>query len=198
MVRQMKATQEEQNRIENIAQRVGKAFGYSAHAEITNFSQFKVKWLRTYDSIILSVSDYLCGAPDEVIEDILNVIFNRITEGSQVEYSDKTCAYLTDKKFATKNRRTFLSRNGIEPAKFMTFKGVPVHFYKKNLGDWVGGSSTLMKVIALNPLLKDEDCYVVEEAIKHEYNKIQKGLSTFHRAGETIECDTKALAGYTL
>ena len=63
----------------------------------------------------------------------------------------------------------------------------------------IGFASTLMNTIILNPYLKEFDDKVIENAIAHEYNVIQEGLSMFGKKGEKpVEYDIKALGGFRL
>ena len=57
-----------------------------------------------------------------------------------------------------------------------------------------------MRVITLNPSLKDEDSVLVEEAIKYQYNYIQRGLAVFGMEGEEVEVNEYLLkrSGYVL
>ena len=195
MVRQMKATQQEQARIESIASEVAKTHGYeNVSAELVKFEGFKVQWTRSYKTISFRVSDYLCGAPYEVVKDVLEVILRRI-EGNYTDYSKETCDFFTDKHFSGARRRTFNARNGIEPAKFTTFKGVPVHYYKTP-HHRSGGASTLMKVIAINPLLKAESEEILDNVIRYHYNTMQAGLTTFGREPKRVECNEELIKKY--
>ena len=191
------ATKEEQARFENIAREVGKAHGYTeVNVKIEDFEQFKVKWTRTYRFVNFHVSDYLCGAPDDVVRDIFDVVFFRFTGTEDRKYSASTNKYLTT-KVAGKYRRTYCARNNIEPHKFTEFKGIPIHFAKAPLyAGKVGGASVLMKVIAVNPIYKDEGEEFINAIIKAEYNAIQSGLSNFGIEGEPVEVNNELLKGF--
>ena len=191
------ATQQEKARIGNIAIQVGQAHGYEhISVELEPFSAFKVRWTRSLKTIKFTVSDYLCGAPDSVVADVLNVIFRRI-EGETSSYSEETCAFFTDKHFSGARRRTFNARNGIEPTKFKTFKGVPVHYYK-HPSVKAGGASSLMRVIAINPLLKGEKEEILDNIIRYQYNVLQSGLATFGKEPKQVECNEEVIRNYSL
>lgn len=199
----MKATQEEQAREEerftSIVRDIARTNGYpNVSVEIVDFTDFKVRWARTYDTIRFTVSDYLIGVPDSVFADIMRKIFTRI-DGISVGFSESTNEYLTDAKFANAHRRTYLSRLGAERVKYTSFNGVPVHFSKNPMGR-VGGASVLMKVIVLDPSLKKESEDFVLNAIKCKYNDLQMGLENFGKKGELVQCDRAILreAGYGL
>ena len=190
----------EKARFENIAQAVGRKYGYErVGVEISAFSDFKFKWTRSYKWADFNCSDYLVGAPDEVIEDIFDVVFGRITGENNRPYSSATTDFLTAKKFASAHRKTYLSRHKAESEMFREFHGTHVHFSKNVMNPYsVGYASTLMNTIVLNPLLKREREEVIENAIAHEYNIIQEGLDNFGVKGEPVPCDTEVLKGYDL
>ncbi len=198
MATQKKAT--EQARFENIAKTVGKKYGYDrVSVELSTYADFKMRWTRSYHWIDFQVSDYMIGAPDEVVEDIFECVFSRI-EGTMREYSSATTDYLTANKFAQTHRATYLKRHKAESEMFKEFHGAHVHF-AKNVMDVsrIGFASTLMNTIILNPYLKEFDDEVIENAIAHEYNTIQEGLSMFGKDGEQpVEYDIKALRGFRL
>lgn len=190
----------EKARFENIAQAVGKKYGYDkVSVDITAFSDFKFKWTRSYKWADFTCSDYLVGAPDEVIEGIFDVVFGRITGESNRPYSSATSDFLTAKKFASAHRKSYLSRHKAESQMFREFNGAHVHFSKKSMSPYtLGYASTLMNTIILNPILKDESEEVIQNAIAHEYNVIQEGLDNFGKRGEPVPCDTEALSNYVL
>lgn len=174
------ATKEEQARFENIATDVAKKYGFTTVAvEIIDFDNFKVQWTRTHHDIKFKMSDYLCGAPDEVVADIFDVVCKKFTGEDNAQYSKATSKYLTT-KIAGKYRRTYCARNDIEPHKFTEFNGIPVHYAKKPLPvGKKGGASVLMKVIAVNPIFKGADEGIISEIIKDQYDAIQVGLKAF-------------------
>lgn len=199
----MKATQEEQDRIQNIAQAIGQRFGYdSAHAEFSPLADLKMKWQRSSRYINLEISDYLVGAPDDVLCSLVEGVFKRIRGeyNGSTPYPQNVCEYLTDKKFAPAHRRTFLSRHRIEAKKYTSYLGIPVHLRKIPLGaPMVSGSSTLMKVITLDPAFVEEaESNEVIEVIKAEYNTIQRGLEIFGKTPKFVDCDQGVMEKYHL
>ena len=195
MATQKQAT--EQARFENIAKAVGKKHGYdTVEVEVSNFADFKMKWTRSYHWINFQTSDYLMGAPDNVIEDLFDCIFTRI-EGNHREYSSATANYLTAKKFAQAHRSKYISRHKAEKEMFREYRGTHVHF-AKNVMDVtrIGYASTLMNTIILNPYLKECGDDVIESAIAYEYNVIQDGLEMFGKEGEPVKYNEDALKGF--
>lgn len=190
----------EKARFENIAQEVGKKYGYDrVNVEISAFADFKVRWTRAYKWADLSCSDYLAGAPDEVVEDIFDAIFVRITGAENRPYSTTTMDFLTAEDFASAHRRKYLSRHKAESEMFREFNGVHVHFSKQPMAlHRLGYASTLMNTIILNPVLKDESEEVIQNAIAYEYNVLQDGLSRFGKKEEPVPCDTEVLNNYLL
>ena len=188
----------EKARFENIAKAVGEKYGYDkVSVEITAFSDFKFKWTRSYKWADFNCSDYLVGAPDEVIENIFDVVFSRITCVEPKEYSEVTTKYLTAKKFASKHRKTYLSRHKAESQMFREFHGVPVHISKTDIRQ-VGYASTLMNTIVLNPKVLDESEEFINNVIAFEYNVIQDGLANFGAEPNKVECDEESIREYWL
>ena len=188
----------EKARFENIAQAVGKKYGYDkVSVDISAFSDFKFKWTRSYKWADFQCSDYLMGAPDEVIEDIFDCVFSRIVNFEPRDYSEATTKYLTAKKFASKHRKTYLSRHKVESQMFREFHGVPVHISKMDIRQ-VGYASTLMNTIVLNPRVLEESEDFINNVIAFEYNVIQDGLVAFGGEPKKVECDEESIREYRL
>lgn len=199
----MKATQEEQNRIQNIAQTIGQRFGYdTATAEFRPLADLKMKWQRSSRYIHLEISDYLVGAPDDVLCSLVEGVFKRIRGeyNGSTPYPQNVCDYLTDGKFAPAHRRTFLSRHKVEAKRYTSYQGVPVHLRRIPYGLLkVSGASTLMKVITLDPAFVEEaEPNEVIEVIKAEYNNIQRGLEIFGKTPKFVDCDQGVVEKYHL
>lgn len=93
-----------------IFDRVGRKFGYDEiRARFTPFSDFKVKWRRTYRWIEFDVSDYLDRAPDNVLADLAEAIFTRIS-GKDCDYSETFVRYLNDPVLRADNCKDFIKR----------------------------------------------------------------------------------------
>lgn len=62
--------------LQNLAETIGRTYGYKdMTARFERFADFKMKWTRGYDRMVLEVSDYLRDAPSEVVDGLLrNVI----------------------------------------------------------------------------------------------------------------------------
>ena len=59
---------------------VGQRYGYEdVKAEFAPLKDFKVRWQRSYNWAIFTISDYLDRAPDAVLEDLAEVLFAKIT-----------------------------------------------------------------------------------------------------------------------
>ena len=194
----MKATQEEVKRIESIAKAVATKHGYeNVSAHFVDFTEFKMRWQRTYKSVNFEVSDYLVGAPDDVIEDIFEVVCSKFEGNTDRTYKSSTGKYLCDPHFAGAHRRTFLARKKSVAKKYTTFKGTAVHFSKTPfVMHQLAQSSALMNVIVLNKEFENESEDFILNAIKHEYNKIQSGREMFGQTPKYVEYDRSVIADY--
>ena len=111
------ATFNEKNRtvsdehLTDIFTEVGRRYGYDdVDAEFADLRDFKCRWQRSYTWIRFVISDYLDRAPDEVLHDLAEVLFAKIT-GDDREYSDVFVRYLTDPALSKVNRKDFLKRS---------------------------------------------------------------------------------------
>ena len=90
--------------------RIGKGYGYSqVAAEFMAFNDMKLQWQRGYSWIDFRISDYLCGAPEEVIEDLAKAIFAKLS-GREAKFGETFIRYLTDPQVREKNRTAYLGR----------------------------------------------------------------------------------------
>ena len=90
---------------------VGQRYGYEdVKAEFAPLKDFKVRWQRSYNWAIFTISDYLDRAPDAVLEDLAAVLFAKIT-GENREYGDVFLNYVTDRNLTRTNRKDFLKRS---------------------------------------------------------------------------------------
>lgn len=80
-------------------------------AEFSAFKDFKVRWTRSYRWAEFEVSDYLVGAPVEVMESLADVIFRKIKGDMDAEYSEEFVAWMTSAEFLERNRPTYVARN---------------------------------------------------------------------------------------
>lgn len=97
-------------RLTQIFSRVGMKYGYEdVEAVFSAFSDFKVKWTRTYKWIRFQVSDYLDRAPEQVLEDLATTLFERIS-GREQGYSEAFIRYLNDPELRKTNSKDFIGR----------------------------------------------------------------------------------------
>jgi hypothetical protein len=191
------ATKEEEARFTNIARKVGFKHGFEhVSVDIQDFQEFKVQWTRSYKSCSFRMSDYMCGAPDGVVEDLFETLFQKFEGNDAGGYSARMNEYITDSHFAGQHRKTYLSRKGAENKRFTVFKGTPVYFSKNPLANGkVSGSSVLMNVIILNPKYRNESEEFIESAIRREYNNRQSCLDRFGKVGKCVDYNEAILRG---
>ena len=95
----------------NTVASVAAEHGYKdVKAEFVAFSDFKVKWQRTFEWITFQVSDFMKDAPEEVITNIFEVIFSKM-RGDDVDYNEEAIAYMTGDGFVERNQRTWFERH---------------------------------------------------------------------------------------
>jgi len=101
--------------LNEIAQRYGAEHGFDkVTAKFGEIPEFKIRWLRMGTQIDFEVSDYLEDAPEEVVEDIMSVIYRRMS-GDEADYSYATIEHLTSEKFRKVHAGTYFERRGMIP-----------------------------------------------------------------------------------
>lgn len=164
--------------INELVKPIAKRYGFEkASAEFTAYSDFKVRWTRSYTWIDMTVSDYLKKAPEGVIADVIELLLNKI-KGIEAEYSDRTCEYLTSQEFRDENLKTFLKRKHFtahpeadEIKKILEDEGVDIPDLKIVKGSGYE-SSALFRVLAVP---EDYD----EDKIRERADSIIEGMMMF-------------------
>ena len=80
-------------------------------AEFAPFRDLKIRWVRTYNTIGFTVSDYLEEAPVGVIEDIADGIFSRIFKEEHEGYPERTSEWLCSHGFRVLNQERYIERS---------------------------------------------------------------------------------------
>lgn len=89
---------------------VGKHYGYAnVSADFVAFKQFKVQWQRSYNWISFRISDYMVDAPENVMEDLANSLFEKIS-GQKGQYSSGMRDWVLSDEFSISKRPTFIKR----------------------------------------------------------------------------------------
>lgn len=180
--------------LKEVFNEVGKGYEFEVKkAEFIPFADFKVTWEgnRGTREIKFKVSDYAMNMDKENIEVLAEMMFRRIDNKSvEGEYKDKFNKTILEENFSTMNRPFYIERKKLEKVPFKVYKGVYVHWSKVGMFN-AGFISTLMKVIALNPELKNAPDDIVETVIKMQYNRIQDGILSFGGESKQVEipCD---------
>jgi len=149
--------------------------GYSQETDL------KVAWRRMNGSIDFWVSDYIEEAPEDVLRSLATTIYSRITDDSQVPYSDRALEYLKSDDFVKRNQPIYLGRlDGMTRAEDFRYRNV-LESYERLIGQklvervpnlsigWlplvregtVGHSSALMRSVCLSrrldaPIIESE------------------------------------------
>ena len=184
--------------LKNIFQRVGAKHGYqTVDAEFMAFTDVKVRWQRSYGWIDFRISDYLTKAPADALEGLAKNLFDRL-EGKDTEYSPILKEWLTSQEFIEKNQQNYLERcigyQGTAKGKHKDLNesmkrlqdagligdlpGVYLT-WEDNLCQKMGHCSVLMKAVAINDLLDDENVpdYVLDYCLYRELLHIQIGYN---------------------
>lgn len=176
--------------LSNVAKTVGEKYGFErATAEFVAFADFKVRWTRSYKYVDFTVSDYLKGADEGVLEDLFDIVIRKF-KGLDGEYSERFKGHITAPAFSETHRPTYLGRKRAEKENSTTFHGIPVFFSKRTDSPVAEVASTLMRSIIINSRLKDAPQEVQDAVIAHGYNVIQNGLPSFGLEGQEVECNT--------
>ena len=150
----------------------------NSHIDATwdEFKDFKIKWIRTPDTLHFFVSDYLEDAPDVVVKQIFDNLLGRLFCAEESEYPQETINYLSSEEFRTKNRPKYLSRAyGFQHSNRLTWS--LKRLKKRGLvsGDDIilgfantenaGDASKFMKVAQVSNKLKNADKDVLDYAV---------------------------------
>lgn len=166
----------------DIFEKVGEKYGYVViKTEFIPFSDFKVTWEgdKFRKTISFKISDFAMDMDEKYIRVIAEMMFRRINNSPvEGEYKDDFNKCVLSKNFADKNRPYYIERKKLEKVPFKTIGDVDIHWSKVGLYN-AGYASTLMKVIAINPELKEAPKDVLDTVTKMEYNVIQDGVLNF-------------------
>ncbi len=179
--------------------KVGNDFHFDeVSAEFAPYRDLKVRWCRTMDSISFTVSDYLQGATNGVVEGIARAFFGRIRGEENVEYSEETTACLTSSEFRYLNQEKYIDRSRtigdmsseetgllweayyrlVDAGLIPEVDGLRLFWSKNDSVAKAGQSSCLMKVVIMNRrLLKDNvPSEVLDFCLLHELANIVVGF----------------------
>ena len=195
---------------------VGVRNGYDeVLAEFSPFRDFKIKWTRSYKWIAFEVSDYLCDAPEDVIESLAVSIFSRIRgDGGDdpMTYGDEVCEWITSDEFVRTKQPVFVRRfRGIslstvgdhrdlaESYRRLVDRGLVQMDRDLYLG-WapegssraVGRASVLMKVVVMSQILDSDS--VPDDVFDYcLYTQVAHVGMGFNRKGERRGAEYYAL-----
>jgi len=155
---------------------VGNDFGFgNVTAEYAPFRDLKVRWQRTYDWASFEIADYLEKAPLEVIEGLARTIMGRI-RGEDEDYPEGTIEWLTSHEFRANNQSTYIERSRmiavpvdgddrlqesyarlIDEGLIDEIEDLKLYWSKSEGSNKMGESSCLMRVVIMNPKLREDD-----------------------------------------
>jgi len=182
--------------------RVGSEFGFDpVDAYFTDFRDLKVKWYLTKysSSIVFTVSDYLRGAPEDILEKLATTLCRRIS-GKRARYPKALEKWIVSEEFRRTNRPLYLERctallgsaqgkhrnleDAVARVSEMGIIEVPDDVYiswaqfssRHNLGM----GSVAMRVALISGILDREDVpdYVLDWAVFIQLARIAYGINT--------------------
>lgn len=181
---------------------VGKEHGYdTVTAEFCEFKEFKVKWKRSCGWAEFEVSDYVKGAPAEVLTGLAQTIFSRLAGRCERNYPKAMLDWITSDDFVRSRQPVYLmrARNMTKDAcgEYKDLNGSYqrlidlglVHYDRDLVLTWtrtpnvkrIGYCSVLMKVIVISsvfdsPAIPD---HVADYVLYHELIHLNKGFDPF-------------------
>jgi hypothetical protein len=99
------------SRVDEIFRKVGDKYGYKyITARFEPYSDFKVRWNRSFTRAEFMVSDYLYDAPDNLLEDLAEKLFAQFTSAKRIPYTDELRNYLVSPEFFNGHRDMYIKR----------------------------------------------------------------------------------------
>lgn len=100
-----------QTNLASIFSDVGVKYGYDmVDAKYSAFRDFKCKWSRGYGWVDFKVSDYIKGAPEDVLRALAIAMFDRIAHQQQTPFGTVMLDWLRRPEFLDRKRPKFLKR----------------------------------------------------------------------------------------
>ena len=179
--------------------KVGNDFGFeNVEAEFSAYRGLKVRWCRTINNASFTVSDYLQGAPIEVIEGIARTIFSKIRAEEKTEYPECAKEWLTSDEFRELNQDKYIERNEaiedmenaddsrlwdayyklVDAGIIDGIEGLKLFWSKNESISRAGHSSFLMRVVIMNRRFLRDDVpkEVLDYCLLHEIASINAGF----------------------
>ena len=193
--------------------KVGRTYGYeSVTAKFSEFKDFKVKWRRSCGWAEFEVTDYIRDAPQNIKEEMAEMIFTMISRQTRKDYPQDLLAWISSSEFVRKNRPTFLARSKnltqtragehldlgesyerlIEAGLVKEDKDVMIVWTKRPNVKRVGYCSILMSTVSVSSVLDTPDIpsFVADYVLYHELIHMKRGFDPF---GQRHDLDFRAL-----
>ncbi len=159
-------------------------YGYDdVTAEISEFDELRLKWIRHGSWARFFVSDYLADAPREVMASIASTLMKKICCVEDALYSGPVCEWLTGEGFVKRNQGLYIERKrdivGAEEGSYKDISAsldrlVSAGYLKRDPlmflgwdagfpGPGAGRFSVLLKVVSVSSRLDDSE--VSDEAL---------------------------------
>ena len=192
---------------------VGKKYGYDrVGAEFVAYRDFKVKWTRSYRWADFQVSDYLMNASEQVLTDLAETMFSRISGAEPKPYSPEMNGYITSNEFRDEKQQIYIRRsrnitrspegkekNLTESLQRLKKLGLVEEDFnpyltwtRAELQSTIGYCSTLMNTVVISSAFDSK--FVPDEALDyalyHECLIIRQGRANFG-LGEEFDLDAE-------
>ena len=178
-----------------MAKWIGEEFGFEeVEAAYAPFRDLKVRWKRSCGWIWFEVSDYLCDAPEGVLEGLFRTIFERIRGDWKTGYPDDVRGWLESADFRARNQETYIQRSRhidaghdtaalwasydrlVADGRIERMEGLRLFWSDSGCSDKAGESSCLMRVVSMNPALRDAGTEVLDYCLLYHLANIQVGF----------------------
>ncbi len=179
---------------------VGADYGYVVNrATFVESCDLKVKWARCGRDVEMWVTDYMKGAPKDILESLARTIFSRMTGDMDEPYGEDLVEYLTKEGFIGEFQPIYLSRLGcasaspvgrykdlrkcverlVESKKIKPLPQTYCGWLPVGLGDSAGHSSPLMRSVCINSRLDSNDISdeLLDFCVYTQMIKIEQGFS---------------------
>lgn len=195
-------------RLEQIFADVGRRYGYeNVTARFQPFADFKIRWTRFSKLVDFEISDYLDRAPDDVIEQLADAVFIRIS-GKQCDYGEAMYRYFEDVR--DQNAPDYMERKRLKPTSIGEYHDlndcvdrlrdqglIPpdlecILCWDRSFDCKVSGCSVIQRIVTVNTRLDMQGVpeYVLDYAV---YSKLAHLMAGHGRASQSEAARLEAL-----
>ena len=194
-------------KLSTVFENAGADYGFTdVNAEFTAFTEFKVRWQKSYTWADFRVSDYLMDAPEEVLSTLAHSLFRKMVNEPSNDITPLT-EWVTRKQFIKDNRDSYIARHetyrphmsnstikssfkrliekGLVPKTLTDVRLI----WEEEATEKMGHCSALMKVVTLNNRLIGAPNAVIDYCLYKELTHILVGYSCENADLKTLEAE---------